>query len=151
MHSVPANIAPTRAKFLAYETVLDFISWRTSRTVGVSVPVMLGSIPAVNRPNNPPIAKPEMTKFLFILQSCYTLRLNNIYVVYSAWVYPYMLKGRITRVINPHNWPSPLIDFFQYLWQNILKWERHFLTGWMSIYDSPLTMSQWDGQYCIQH
>ncbi len=58
MHSVPANMAPITAKFLAYETVRNFISFHTSLTVGVSEPVMFGSIPAVNKPNIPPMAKP---------------------------------------------------------------------------------------------
>ena len=61
-HSVPANMHPTRAKFLPYEIVLCFISLRTSFTVGVSVPVILGSIPAVNRPNAAPNAPPENEK-----------------------------------------------------------------------------------------
>ena len=58
MHSVPANMAPIRAKFLAYEIVLNFISFMTSLTVGVSVPVMFGSMPAVNRPKAPPSRPP---------------------------------------------------------------------------------------------
>jgi len=57
-HSVPANIAPSTAKFLAYDTVRTFISFATRLTVGVSVPVILGSIPAVKRPNTAPIAPP---------------------------------------------------------------------------------------------
>ena len=59
-HSVPANIAPIRAKFFAYDTVRAFISWRTSLTVGVSVPVIFGSMPAVNKPNAPPITHPKI-------------------------------------------------------------------------------------------
>jgi len=59
---VPANIAPSTAKFFAYDTVRTFISLATSWTVGVSVPVMLGSIPAVKRPNTAPIAPPVEKK-----------------------------------------------------------------------------------------
>ena len=58
-HSVPANMAPTKAKFFPYDIVRTFISLRTSLTVGVSVPVMFGSIPAVNKPNAAPITAPE--------------------------------------------------------------------------------------------
>ena len=58
-HSVPANMAPTTAKFLAYETVRSFISFHTNFIVGVSVPVMFGSIPAVNSPKAPPTPNPN--------------------------------------------------------------------------------------------
>ena len=57
-HSVPANMAPTIPKFFEYDITRAFISFKTSRTVGVSVPVMFGSIPAVNKPNAPPKANP---------------------------------------------------------------------------------------------
>lgn len=59
MHSVPANIAPTSAKFFPYESVRAFISFSTNLVVGVSVLMVdIGSMPAVNRPKAPPSAKP---------------------------------------------------------------------------------------------
>ena len=58
-------MAPMRAKFLEYDIVLAFISFQTNFIVGVSVPVMFGSMPAVNRPKAPPRANPKMKENLF--------------------------------------------------------------------------------------
>ena len=53
-HSVPANKNPTTAMFLAIDVVRNFISFQTLFIVGVSVPVILGSIPDVKSPKRAP-------------------------------------------------------------------------------------------------
>ena len=54
-HSVPVNMAPTTAKFLAYDLPLCPISRMASLAVCLDgSSVMAGSRPAVNRPNAPP-------------------------------------------------------------------------------------------------
>jgi len=63
-HSVHENIAPTMAKFLAYDIPLCPMSFRTSLAVGVlkgslgSRPT-LESIPAVKTPKAPPNTNPK--------------------------------------------------------------------------------------------
>ena len=73
-HSVPANMAPTMAKFLPYDKDLAFISFRTALVVGVSWPgttVDMGSIPAVNKPKTAPKAPPEgENESDFIIYAC---------------------------------------------------------------------------------
>ena len=59
-HSVAENIAPTTAKFLAYEPARDLMSFMISLAVCSCWPVtfvgILESRPAVNKPNAPPSA-----------------------------------------------------------------------------------------------
>lgn len=67
MHSVHENIAPTIAKFLAYDIPLCPMSLSTSLAVGVfsgsfgSNPTLV-SMPAVKTPKAPPNTKPGKTK-----------------------------------------------------------------------------------------
>lgn len=67
MHSVQENMAPTMAKFLAYDIPLWPMSLRTSRADGVfrgslgSKPTLV-SMPAVKTPNAPPRTNPVENK-----------------------------------------------------------------------------------------
>lgn len=82
MHSVQENMAPTMAKFLAYDIPLWPMSLRTSRAVGVlrgslgSKPTLV-SMPAVKTPKAPPRTNPVENKNTNV--RVYPMNHNNIY------------------------------------------------------------------------